>query len=130
MTLTQLIAFILIFITPSAYQRIHFYYKRNHFEKISNIRDKSGLQIHHGHWGLLWIFISSIYFIFGDKNIYIIFLAAFGWGLLMDEIIPALKTPSTDREAELQIYSKSTKPTMILLGVVILGFILIYFLLK
>ncbi len=129
MTITTLILFIIILILPSTYQRIHFALRADDFLKIS-LRKKVGLQIHHGHWGLLWIFVSSMWLIFGDKSIYPILLAGFGWGLLLDEIVPALRMPSDDRLLELEIYRDSTKATVILLGIIVLLIVGLFFLLK
>jgi hypothetical protein len=109
-----------------AYERLHFILEKSYFQKLSFLRKKSGLQIHHGHWGLLWIFISSIWLIFIDKNIYIILLAGFGWGLLMDEIIPSLRTPSNNREEELKIYKGALKPTLVLITCMVALFICLF----
>lgn len=122
MTIMQFTIIILVFITPFVYQRLHFRFHRGFFEKLSFIRRKTGLDIHHGHWGLLYIFITSIWLIFFDKNIYVALLASLGWGLLLDEIIPVLKMPAKDRELELIIYKKSEKSTFILLVIVIILF--------
>ncbi len=127
MTLTQLALFIIIFLAPAIYQRGHYALRPEHFLKIS-LRKKVGLQIHHAHWGLIYIFVSSLWFIFADKNIYIIFLAALGWGLILDEIIPHLRMPSNNRALELDVYKKSTKPTLILIATAAIVFIGLYML--
>ena len=129
MTLIQFIAFIVLFLAPTIYQRGHYAIRPDHFLKIS-LRKKVGLQIHHAHWGLIWIFISSIWFIFGEKNIYPILMAGLGWGLILDEIIPHLRMPSNDRVLELDIYKKATKPTIILIVIATIAFIAFYFLFK
>lgn len=125
MTTTTFLLFMLAFLAPSIYQRGHFALRSADFHKIS-LRKKIGLQIHHGHWGLLWIFISSVLFIFGDHSMWTIILAGFGWGLLMDEIIPNLKTPSDDRGFELELYKNSTKGTIILIGITAIAFVALF----
>jgi hypothetical protein len=45
-------------------------------------------------------------------------LAGFGWGLMLDEIIPMLKMPPGSRTSELDVYSKSRKATIVLVSVV------------
>ena len=125
MTTTTFILFIIIFLLPSIYQRSRYALQPDHFLKIS-LRKKVKLQIHHAHWGLIYILISSMWLIFADKNIYIILLAALGWGLLFDEIIPHLKMPSNDRLLELDVYKKSTKPTIILISIVVLIFFILF----
>jgi hypothetical protein len=127
MTLIQFIAFIILFLAPMIYQRGHYAIRPDHFLKIS-LRKKVGLQIHHAHWGLIWIFISSIWFIFGEKSIYPILMAGLGWGLILDEIIPHLRMPSNDRVLELDIYKKATKPTIILITIVTLAFLALFLL--
>lgn len=127
MTPTQLAIFIILFVAPTIYQRAHFALRPDYFYKIT-LRKKVGLQIHHAHWGLIWIFISSAWFIFGDKSIYPILMAGLGWGLVLDEIIPHLRMPGDDRKLELDIYKSATKPTIILIGVVTLAFLLLFLL--
>lgn len=126
MTYTQFIAFLFLFLAPMIYQRGHYALRPEHFLRIS-LRKKVGLQIHHAHWGLIWIFISSVWFIFGDKSIYPILMAGLGWGLILDEIIPHLRMPSDARELELDIYKGATKPTIILIVVVAISFIILFF---
>ena len=115
MNITLLAVFIIAFILPIAYQRIHFAWRYDDFLKIS-LRKKVGLQIHHAHWGILWIFISGLWLVFGEKNLFIVALFAFGWGLLTDEIIPSLRMPSNDRHLELTVYGAATRPTLVLAG--------------
>ncbi len=122
MTTTTFIILIILLLAPMIYQRGRYALQPEHFYKIT-IRKKSGLQIHHAHWGLIWIFISSIWFIFGDKSIYPILMAGLGWGLILDEIIPHLRMPSDNRTLELDIYKKATKPTIILISIVTIIFI-------
>jgi hypothetical protein len=129
MTTIQFIIFLVLFISPSLYQRFHYKLNPAYFYKLS-LRKKSGLQIHHGHWGLLWIFVSSILFIFGFINIYTILLAGFGWGLLLDEIIPNLKMPTESRDLELEVYKKAEVPTMILIGSLAVIFIVLFLFLR
>jgi len=127
MTISTFILFIIVFIAPTIYQRGHFALRADDFLKIS-LRKKVGLQIHHGHWGILWMFISSVLFIFGNHSVFTILLSGLGWGLLLDEIIPNLKMPSNDRVLELEVYKKSTKPTLLLIGIITLAFLLLYLL--
>jgi hypothetical protein len=85
----------------------------------TRLRDKSGLAIHHGHWGLLFVFISSIALAFGYHNWTTIVLAGLGWGLISDEIVPMFKMPSVGRETELDVYARTLLPTGILIGVIV-----------
>ena len=101
------------------YQRMKFALNRLSFHRTP-LREKSGLNIHHGHWGFLLAFISMNLLVFGVHNIFSIGLAGFGWGLKLDEIIPMLKMPSPARALELEIYNRSRSATIMLMGVVVL----------
>ena len=119
MTTRQFLLFLTGLITPMLYQRLKFAVNRLSFERMP-LREKSGLNIHHGHWGFLLAFISMNLLVFGIHNILSIGLAGFGWGLMLDEIIPMLKMPSPGRTLELAIYDSSRRPTIILMVAVVL----------
>ncbi|MGD1089605.1 MAG: hypothetical protein ABR955_12920 [Verrucomicrobiota bacterium] len=110
------------------YQRMKFALNRRSFHRMP-LREKSGLNIHHGHWGFLLAFISMNLLVFGVYNIFSIGLTGFGWGLMLDEIIPMLKMPSPGRTLELEIYDRSRSATIILIGVVAL-IALVFFLFR
>lgn len=101
------------------YQRLKFTLNRRSFHRTT-LREKSGLNIHHGHWGFLLAFISMNLLVFGVYNAFSIGLTGFGWGLMLDEIIPMLKMPSPGRTLELEIYDQSRNATLVLIGVVVL----------
>jgi hypothetical protein len=119
MTIRQFVLFLSGLIMPMLYQRMKFAFNRLSFHRTP-LREKSGLNIHHGHWGFLLAFISMNLLVFGVYNNYSIGLAGFGWGLMLDEIIPMLKMPSPGRTLELDIYDRSRTATIILMGVVAL----------
>jgi hypothetical protein len=127
MSTTTFIIFIALFLAPMIYQRTRFALQPEYFYKLT-LRKKVDLRIHHAHWGLIWILISSIWFIFGDKSVYPILMAGLGWGLILDEIIPHLKMPGDDRKLELDIYKAATKPTIILIAVVAVIFVSLFLL--
>jgi len=128
MTIRQFVLFLSGLIMPMLYQRMKFALNRLSFHRTP-LREKSGLNIHHGHWGFLLAFISMNLLIFGVYNTFSIGLAGFGWGLMLDEIIPMLKMPSPGRTLELEIYDKSRSATIILIGVVAL-LALVFFLVR
>jgi hypothetical protein len=119
MTTRQFVLFLSGLIIPMLYQRMKFALKRLSFHRTP-LREKSGLNIHHGHWGFLLAFVSMNLMVFGVHNMFSIGLTGFGWGLMLDEIIPMLKMPSPGRKLELDIYDKSRSATLILMGVVAL----------
>jgi len=128
MTIRQFVLFLSGLIVPVLYQRTKFALYRRSFHRMP-LREKSGLNLHHGHWGFLLAFISMNLLVFGVYNIFSIGLAGFGWGLMLDEIIPMLKMPSPGRTLELEIYDKSRNATVVLIGVVVL-FALVCFLVR
>jgi len=116
MTTRQFILFISGLIVPALYQRLKFIYFHESFYR-TELRDMSGLNIHHGHWGALMAFVSMLMLVFGLHNWLSIGLAGFGWGLVLDEIVPMLKMPSSgDRDKELDVYAKSEIGTILLIG--------------
>ena len=110
------------------YQRMKFALNRLSFHRTP-LREKIGLNIHHGHWGFLLAFISMNLLVFGAYNVFSICLAGLGWGLMLDEIIPMLKMPSPGRKLELEIYDKSRSAAIVLMGVVVL-LALVFFLIR
>ncbi len=128
MTTRQFVLFLSGLIMPMLYQRMKFALNRLSFHRTP-LREKIGLNLHHGHWGFLLAFISMNLLVFGVHNIFSIGLAGFGWGLMLDEIIPMLKMPSPGRTLELEIYDRSRSATIILVGVVAL-LALVFFLIR
>ena len=104
---------------PCLYQRTKFAVNRLVFYK-TELRRKSGLNIHHGHWGLIFATVSVVMLVSGIRNTLSIGLAGFGWGLMLDEVIPMLKMPSKDRDKELEVYEKSAEATKILISIVVI----------
>jgi hypothetical protein len=126
MTTRQFVLFLSGLIIPILYQRLKFALNRPSFHRLT-LRQKSGLNLHHGHWGFLLAFISMILLVFGVYNDLSIALAGLGWGLMLDEIVPMLKMPSPGRTLELEIYSRSRSATIILMGVVVLLALVLFF---
>jgi hypothetical protein len=115
MTTRQFALFISGLILPALYQRMKFAFYRLSFYRTP-FREKSGLNIHHGHWGFILAFISMYLLVFGIHNGFSIGLAGLGWGLMLDEIIPMLRMPSPGRDLELEIYERSRNATIILMS--------------
>jgi hypothetical protein len=125
MTTRQFCLFLSGLILPTLYQRTKFALNRSLFHQ-TRLRDKSGLNIHHGHWGLLLALLSTWMLAFGFHNYVSIGLAGFGWGLMLDEIIPLLNMPSPGRNLELDVYGKFKNATIILVGAIITLSIIIF----
>jgi len=69
-------------------------------------------------------------FVFGLRDYVSIGFAGFGWGLMLDEIIPMLKMPSPDRDLELDVYRKTKNATIILISVVAILSLIIFLMLR
>ena len=116
MTIQELLLFAALLITPTIYQRTKFFFSRKSFDD-PQLRKKSGLQIHHGHWGFLIALVTMYLVLFFDiRNSYTFALAGLGWGLMLDEIPPMLKMPTPGRQIELDVYAKTQNATFILIG--------------
>jgi hypothetical protein len=118
MTPRQFALFSAGLVLPMLYQRLKFAMNRSLFHR-TRLRDKSGLNIHHGHWGLLMVLISTWMLVFGLRDYASIGLAGLGWGLMLDEVIPMLKMPSPGRNLELDVYGKTKNATSILITAVV-----------
>lgn len=110
---------IFLFLGPMLYQRMNFRWNRTSFDDISQ-REKTGMQIHHGHWGIVFAFISTGALLFGWRNWVTIGFTCLGWGFMLDEVLPMLRMPSVGRPTELEVYAKSERPTYLLFGIVTL----------
>ncbi len=119
--------FVLIFflVFPAAYQRCKFAWKRKSFDDIK-LREKTGLNIHHGTYGILLAFIGTMMLVFGWRNFFSIGLAASGWGLMLDEIIPLVMMPNPGRELELDVYARSRNATIVMISIIVLIAFFIY----
>ena len=125
MTTRQFALFLSGLILPALYQRIKFALNRSLFHQ-TRLRNKSGLNIHHGHWGFLLALLSTWMLVYGFHNYISIGLAGFGWGLMLDEIIPMLNMPSLGRDLELDVYGKSRNSTIIIISLVVVLSVIIF----
>jgi hypothetical protein len=113
------IIFIIAFILPFIYLRLLFSIYKKTFNK-PYLRTKTGLQIHHGHYGVGLIFIAAIILLFLSRDIWVIVLLGLGLGLIIDESISLMLMPG-NRALELDVYSKSFKSTAFLFMVLVLA---------
>ncbi|MBI3622884.1 hypothetical protein HY212_02275 [Candidatus Pacearchaeota archaeon] len=121
----EIFIFIIFLLIPFVYYRSLYYIYRDYF-KISGLRKKSGLQIHHIHYGVFFILVVSFILLFSGKNNYAIAFLGLGLGLSLDEFVPALLMP-WNRKLELEAYEKGFIPTLILLISLIFILLLLLF---
>ena len=122
----ELIIFIIALVAAPLYWRTLFFIAPYIFDKPFS-RTRTGLQIHHAHYGILFVLIANIFLIFDIKNNFIIALLGLGLGLILDEFIPSLLMPG-ERGLELEIYKKSFLKTILLFLIVIIFIFLVAFL--
>ena len=119
-------SFLVAFCLPMIYWRTLFYIAKYKFDKPFT-REKTGLQVHHLHFGVIFTMIAVITMLLTKtENTYIWALLGLGLGLIVDEYIPSLLLPG-NRPIELGVYDKSFKPTVILFLFVVVITILISF---
>jgi hypothetical protein len=131
------VLFVALLVLPTVYQRWKFARKPASFDSTP-LRDKVGLNLHHGHFGIPMAFIGTfmliLLLIIGNmtehvslvmmtiKSVFVpaafvsVILSGFGWGLMLDEIIPMLVMPSLGRKLELEVYAGSRNSTFLLVG--------------
>ena len=88
-------------------------------DSVSFLREISGLNIHHFHYGIFFILISCLIFIFHKPEKYSIALAGFGFGSFFDGFISRLLTNSS-RELEILNYNQYFYQSIFLFIVIIL----------
>jgi len=112
---------------PVAYQRLKYLLLPSSFAEFSLIRRATGLNIHHAHWGLLFILSTGVWNSLFARNEWTTLIFFLGLGLLLDEIIPHLRMPGTDRALELTIYEKAARPSIILVAIVIIAIVALFY---
>lgn len=113
------ILFIIMLVLPFIYYRLFFLIFPNYVKREISWRKWLGLNIHHIHYGIVFILIASILVIIEIQKIYILALLGFGLGFMLDDFIPSLLIKS-DRKKEIRTYSKSFMPTIILIILIII----------
>ena len=115
----RLVLFILSFLLPLVYYRLFFFIIAPPQENyLSPLRKFTGLNIHHLHYGLILLTISTLLLLFYKRNTISTILAGLGLGLSLDLFIPSLFI-KTIRENELLAYSQHLGATLIVFLVVI-----------
>lgn len=125
--MNEILIFVLFLLIPLIYHRCLYYTFRGYF-KESKLRRKTNLQIHHLHFGAIFILITAFLLILLGKNIWVVALLGLGLGLIFDEFIPALLMPG-NRKVELKAYEKGFIATLILFIFIIALLVLFYWVL-
>lgn len=110
--------FIIALLIPFVYWRGLFFLAPHVFNKMA-LRTRTGLQIHHLHYGIALIFLASLLFLVESGSVFVVALLGLGLGLVLDEFIASLLMPG-DRPLELEVYRKSLLPTAALFSFIVL----------
>ena len=138
LTNLQFCTILFLLIAPTLYQRAKFELDPDSF-KGTWLRDKLGINLHHGHFGLPLLFLGWAMLVNGWWNDWSVCISALGWGFILDEIVPMLmmetpdkrkkdpdKEPFDGRTYELDVYYRSKMPTLILVASVVVVITLLF----
>jgi len=123
--MTREIIFLIAFVLPFIYWRSLFAIAERVFDK-PYLRTKTGLQIHHLHYGVTILMIAMVItLITGTISLVVWGLLGLSTGLIMDEYIASMMLPG-DRPLELSIYKKALWPTGVLLTTIVVVIIVLF----
>ena len=108
MTELEFYLFTSLLVLPTLYQRTKLLLNPSSFDKMTWLRRKTGLNLHHGHLGYVMMAISIILLVLGVHNWISIGLGGAGLSLSLDEIPPMFKMPSPGRYVEMSVYKGTT----------------------
>lgn len=109
--------FCISLLAPFVYWRGLYFAHRRWFDKPL-LRTKTGLQIHHLHYGILLILVASVLLLlFGPTDMVTLFLGI-GLGLMLDEFVASLLMPG-NRPVEMDVYRRSFKATAVSFGLLV-----------
>jgi len=114
----NILIFLTFFIISLIYWRVYvsLFYKK---DNISPLRSKTKLNIHHYHWGIVFMVISFLMILFDYLNSYSIALMGFGVGSTLDSFIYTLFL-SHPRKLEIETYNKTLILTIKLFAILAL----------
>ena len=120
----EILIFLIAFIAPVLYWRFLFWMARKRFNK-PYLRTKTGLQIHHIHYGIILVLAGTLLIFFLGKSLWVVGVMGLGLGLILDEFVPSLLMPG-NRELELEIYKKSLRGTAALISIIVLVILILF----
>ena len=96
--------------------------------KVSVLREVTGLNVHHYHYGVLWVTIGVLLLLFYEISTLTVCLTALGLGTILDSFISSLFN-STTRAGEIVNYQGALVPTVVLF-IGVLGFVTMLYKMK
>ena len=79
--MNEMLIFIFALVAPFLYWRGLFYVASHTFDRAFT-RDKTGLQVHHAHYGILFVLAASIILLSVGESVLVIILLGLGLGLI------------------------------------------------
>ena len=117
--------FILLLLIAFLYWRISVFVFYNYGD-MGFLRETTGLNIHHYHYGIIFILIAALIMIFHKINGFSVGVMGFGIGSVADSFISRLLSNGGTRVGEIANYNEVLLPTLFLFGVIILISIMFY----
>ena len=108
MTKLEFYLFTGLLVLPALYQRTKLLLNPSSFDKMTWLRRRSSLNLHHGHLGYAMMAIAVILLVLGVHDWISIGLGGAGLGLSLDEIPAMFKMPSPGRDMEMTVYRGTT----------------------
>jgi len=116
----HLVLFFISFIIPLVFYRFYVFLNKG---KVSFLRELTGLNVHHSHYGIILLTIGVLLLVFDKVLTSSIIISGLGLGMTLDSFISSLM-PSFSRVEEVYNYSNCLWGTVVLfLGV---GLILVF----
>lgn len=119
----DLIYFIVALVIPFLYYRTLSFLNPRMFDKPF-LREKTGLKIHHIHYGMILVLLAVFLLIFSGYSRLVIILFGLSIGFMYDEFIPIFIMKSK-RKDEMIAYHKSFVPTLVLFLIIVLALIIL-----
>jgi len=88
-------------------------------DKVSYLREITGLTIHHYHYGLLIVLFAALFLIFFRKNYFSIALMGFGLGTVFDSFISRLFKSFSRSEEIFNYYNVFPYTVLLFIGIII-----------
>jgi hypothetical protein len=123
----DVVLFLGFLILPFLYWRGLFLVMRRTFDRPF-LRARTGLQVHHLHFGVVAVAISALILVTWGKGFLCLAFLGLGLGLILDEFLPSLQMPG-NRPLELELYRRTLWPTLALfaaVGLTALGLYLLH----
>ena len=117
----DIIIFTIAFLLPFFYWRLMFVVAKKFAERPKLIG--TGIQVHHLHYGIILLLISTAGLLLFGKNTWVVILHGLGLGLIFDEFISSLNLPE-HRALGLKLYRASFVGTLMLFSAIVIVIIL------